>query len=167
MSANSDIVLQQTETDLTFTQIHDAPKALVFLAFSKAEHLKQWWGPPGCSVVDCDVDFRTGGQWDYTIRTDSGEDHRARAVYKDIVPNEKIEFIDYFLDANGNVIENLPSKHVTIKFDGIGNQTELTVHVQLKSAAERQQLMDMGFLQGFSTALNQLAAYEKVIEKEN
>lgn len=167
MSANSDIVLRQTETDLTFTQIHDAPKELVFIAFSKAEHLKQWWGPPGCKIVKCEVDFQTGGQWDYTIRTDSGEEHRARAIYKEIIPNEKIEFIDYFLDESGKVIENMPSKHVTITFDGVGNQTELTVHVQLKTAAERQQLMNMGFLRGFSAALTQLVAYEKVIAKEN
>lgn len=167
MSANSDIVLRQTETDLTFTQIHDAPKELVFLAFSKAEHLKEWWGPPGCKVVECDVDFRTGGLWNYTIQTDAGEHHRARAIYKDIVPNEKIEFIDYFVAENGKIIENLPSKHVTIRFDGVGNQTELTVHVQLKTAAEREQLMNMGFLKGFSASLTQLAAYEKALAKEN
>lgn len=167
MSTPSDIVLRQTETDLTFTQIHDAPKELVFRAFSNAEHLKQWWGPPGCKVVECEVDFRIGGQWDYTIHTDTGEDHRARSIYKDIVPNEKIEFIDYFLDEHGKVIESLPSKHVTVRFDGISDQTELTVHVQLKTAAERQQLMNMGFLKGFSASLTQLVAYEKVLAKEN
>ncbi len=163
MNTASDLVVKQGETDLTFIQIMDAPRDLVFEAFSQAEHIKQWWMPTPCVMTACTVDFRIGGEWNYTVQLPDGSEHRARAVYKAIIPNEKIEFDDYFIDDKGKIVEGLPSKHVTVTFDGASDQTELTVYVQLHTAAERQQLIDMGFVQGFTTALGQLEKLVKSI----
>jgi uncharacterized protein YndB with AHSA1/START domain len=89
--------------------------------------------------------------------------HKARAIYREIVPSEKIVFDEHFLDDNGKTIESLPSKHTTIIFDEAGDQTELVINVQLRSAAERQKLVGMGFTKGFPAALNQLTSYIKTI----
>lgn len=48
---------------LTLERVFNAPRELVFQAFSEAEHLKQWWGPNGWSIPVCNVDFRPGGIW--------------------------------------------------------------------------------------------------------
>ncbi len=163
MSESSDLVVKQGDKDLTFTQILDAPRDIVFEAFSKAEHITQWWMPAPCVMIQCTVDFRPGGKWNYRVQLPDGSEHAARAVYKTIVANEKIEFNDYFVDDDGKIAEGLPSKHVTITFDEAGEQTELIVHAQLQTAAERQELVDMGFVQGFSTALGQLVEVIKSI----
>lgn len=165
MNATSDLVVKQGETDLTFIQILDAPREVVFEAFSTAEHLKKWWMPAPCIMVNCTVDFRPGGEWNYTVQLPDGSQHSARSVYKEIVPNEKIEFDDFFIDENGKIIESLPSKHLTVTFDQAGEQTELVVHAQLKTAVERQKLVDMGFVQGFSTAVSQLVELIKGMQK--
>ncbi|GAA3332740.1 hypothetical protein GCM10020331_094020 [Ectobacillus funiculus] len=75
----------------------DAPRELVFKAFSEAEHLKHWWGPRGWTLTVCNIDFRPGGTWHYCMKcidekqgdfftdTNLGE----KAVYLEIVEAEK------------------------------------------------------------------------------
>lgn len=163
MKTAGDLVIKQGETEITFTQILDAPRDIVFEAFSKAEHIRAWWLPAPCIMTQCTVDFRPGGVWRYAVQLPDGMHHNVRAIFRTIAPNETIEFDDYFVDDNDKIIDGLPSKHVTIRFDQAGEQTELIVHVQLQSVPERQKLVDMGFLQGFSTALGQLT---KLIESK-
>lgn len=164
MNALSDLVVKQGETDLTFTQILDAPRAVVFEAFSSAEHLKHWWMPAPCVMTNCTVDFRPGGEWNYTVQLPDGSLHRARSVYTEIVPGKRIELDDSFVDESGKVIEGLPSKHLSITFEEAGAQTELVVYAKLQTAAERQKLVDMGFVPGFTTALNQLVERLKTMQ---
>lgn len=159
MSVASDLVVRQGEKDITFIQILEVPKDVVFTAFSSAEHLRKWWMPEPCVMTECTVDFRPGGKWDYEVEVPGGERHRARVVYEEIIPEEKIVAMDYFLDSSGKILEGLPSKRLTITFDGAGNETELKVHIQLQSAAERQKLVGMGFVPGFTTAIKQLIQF--------
>ena len=163
MSQSSDLIVRQGDKDLTFIQILDAPREVVFEAFSKAEHITQWWMPAPCIMIQCTIDFRPGGEWNYRVQLPGGNEHSAKAVYKTIIPNKKIEFVDYFVDDEGKVIEDLPSKHVTITFDAAGEQTELVFNAALKTATERQKQVDMGFVTGFSAALNQLVEVIKSI----
>lgn len=144
------------ETELTFTRIFDAPRELVFKAFSEAEQIRQWWPPQGWTMPVCRLDFRPGGEWIYNFRNSDGEEHWSKAVYDEIVPVEKIVYTDWFIDAQGNVIQGLPSKQVTMTFDDLDGKTQLNVHVQLKSAADRKKLVEMGFMQGFTQTLNNL-----------
>lgn len=150
------IAIEQTETDLTFIQVLDAPRELLFKVFSESEHVKQWWGPEGWAMPICTIDFRPGGVWHYCIRNAEGEEHWAKAKYHEIVPPERIVFTDNLVDVQGNPIEGLPPKRVTVTFDGIDGKTRLRVHVQLESAADRQKLVDMGFARHFPETLHHL-----------
>ena len=62
------IAIEQSDTELTFTQFLNAPRELMFKVFSESEHVKQWWGPEGWMMPVCDIDFRPGGTWLYCIR---------------------------------------------------------------------------------------------------
>jgi len=157
MNLDNAIDIAQTDKEITFSLVLDAPRQLVFKTFSQAEHLKQWWGPKACPVTNCTIDFRIGGEWRYSIQTPDGEDHWAKAIYDEIVPNERIVFTDYFIKADGSVIKSLPSKQVIVSLNDTNGQTQLDVHVLLASVAERQKLVDMGFLPGFTDALNNLS----------
>ncbi len=156
MSTASAIAVEQTDTDLTFTQVLDAPRELIFKVFSESEHVKQWWGPEGWTMPVCTIDFRPGGTWHYCIRNSEGEEHWAKAEYHEIVPPERIVYIDNMVDALGNPIEGLPSKRVTVTLDDVDGKTRLRVHVQLESAVDCKKLVDMGFVQHFPETLNHL-----------
>jgi uncharacterized protein YndB with AHSA1/START domain len=92
-----------------------APRERVFAALSDESQLRQWWGPPSHPVVDCSVDFRPGGVWHYRLRglTD-GVELWARSVYRDIVPPERITYLERSSDADGRVTDDRPAAFVTI-----------------------------------------------------
>ena len=150
------IAIEQSNSDLTFTQVLNAPRELIFKAFSESEHVKQWWGPEGWAVPVCTIDFQPGGIWLYCIRNTEGEEHWTKAVYREIVPPERIVFTDNLVDASGNPIKGLPPKRVIVTLDDANGKTRLRVHVQLESAADRQKLVDMGFVRHFPETLNNL-----------
>ncbi|MDN5274621.1 MAG: hypothetical protein JWP06_522 [Candidatus Saccharibacteria bacterium] len=156
MDLSRAIDIVQTDTEISFSLVLDAPRELVFQTFSEAEHLRKWWGPKNCPVSSCTVDFRVGGEWRYSLRTSGGEEHWAKAIYDEITVNERIVFTDYFSTAEGDVIDGKPSKKVAVTFDDVNRETHVNIHVQLASVAERQQLVDMGFMPGFQSALANL-----------
>ncbi len=145
-----------SDRELIFTRIFDAPRALVFKAFSEAEQVRQWWPPKGWEMPVCSLDFRPGGEWRYCFRNAAGEEHWARAIYHKIVPPEQIVFSDEFIDAQGNVIAGLPSKTFTLTFADLGSRTQLTVLVQLASPDNLRKLVEMGFKQGFTETMSNL-----------
>src|SRR5690606_503494 len=117
---------------LILERIFDAPRELVFQAYTKAEHLKQWWGPRGWQLTVCDIDFRPGGVWHYCMKCldknlgDSyGMESWGKAVYEDIVTFEKIVYTDYFSDADANEIEGMPSSDITLLFIEHEGKTKL------------------------------------------
>ncbi len=146
----------QMTGEITFTRVFDAPRELVFRAFSEPEQVRQWWGPTGWTMPVCTIDFRPGGEWHYCISNAAGEEHCARAVYHEIVVPEKIVFSDAMVDAQGQVIEALPKKRTTVIFADLGEKTQITVQVQAVSPADLEKLLAMGFKQGFGQALNNL-----------
>jgi len=149
----------QEDTELTFSRIYDAPRELVFKAFSEPGQISQWWPPKGWAMPVCSIDFRPGGEWRYCFRNAAGEEHWSRAVYHKIIPQQLIVYSDEFIDAQGNIITGLPSKTVTVTFDDLDGKTRLTVMVLLATAADRQKLVEMGFIRGFTETLGNLERY--------
>jgi len=108
--------------ELILERVFNAPRELVFQAFSKAEHLKRWWSTKGWSTPVCEVDFRPGGVWFYCMKCSDesqeeyGMESWGKAVYEDIKEPERIVFIDSFADAEGNIVEEMPLTKMTITF---------------------------------------------------
>lgn len=80
------------DTDIEMSREFDAPKHLVFLAHTKCEHMKRWWGPRGFEFAECSIDFREGGKWRIVQRDLEGNLHAFRGEYRRIVPDELIEW---------------------------------------------------------------------------
>jgi len=72
MPANAGAAEPEADRELTITRSFDAPARLLFLAWSKPEHLKKWFGPVGYPVTMCEMDFRKGGQWRAAMTGPSG-----------------------------------------------------------------------------------------------
>lgn len=105
---------------LVITREYKAPRTLVFEAWSKAEHLEKWFGPDGFTVT-CSIDFRTGGKMELTMEG-YGMKNTVHGVYRQIVPNERIEWVFTFDDIPGH---DIPT---TITFEDAGpGKTRLSV----------------------------------------
>ena len=91
------------DLEIEMTREFDAPRDLVFLAHSSAEHMKHWWGPRSMEIVLCEVDFRVGGKWRIVQRTPDGTEYGFRGEYREIVPNEKITWTFEFEGMPGSI----------------------------------------------------------------
>jgi len=157
---NSDVAVKQNDTELVFTQVLDAPRELVYQAFSDEKRVQHWWMPaPGWTTPVCTIDFKVGGEWRYCFRSPEGQESWAKSIYQKITPPKEVVFIDNLTDADGNFLENFPAKLTTITFTDLGDKTRIEIQVKLATAEDTEQLVKMGFISGFTATLNQLAQY--------
>src|SRR5437764_14369200 len=82
-------VTTPTDREIVMTRVFDAPRHLVWDAFTKPELLKRWFGPRGWSMVVCEVDLHVGGGFRFVLRSPDGKDMGMRGVYREIVPPER------------------------------------------------------------------------------
>ncbi len=152
--------------ELVIERVFQAPRELVFKAYSSAEHLKKWWGPRGWELTVCNIDFRPGGVWHYCMKCLDenqgdfyGMESWGKGVYHEIVDAEKIVYTDYFSDAEGNVSDLGAPGEVTLNFVDEGGATRLVNRVVYPSAEALKAVLDMGMEQGFAETLDRLAEF--------
>ncbi|TGK18212.1 SRPBCC family protein [Leptospira kmetyi] len=104
----------QTSKDLVITRIFNAPREIVFDAWTVPEQLKQWWGPNGFTTPVCKVDFRVGGRFLFCMRAPDGQEFWSTGEYREIARPEKIVQTDSFADKDGNPV---PASHYGMQGD--------------------------------------------------
>ncbi|HEX8816282.1 MAG TPA: SRPBCC domain-containing protein [Terriglobales bacterium] len=149
---------------LVVTRVFDAPRELVWKAWTDPKYVKQWWGPKGFTAPFCQMDFRVGGKFLYCMRTPDGQEGWTAGEYYEIVPQEKIVSSMYFSDSEGNKMEaaELGSEHEaiegardTILFEDLGNgQTKVT----FIGNETMQNAIQTGQLEGMKQTLDKVAA---------
>jgi len=107
--------------ELRMTRVFDAPRPLVFEAWSKAEYVSRWFTPAPLTTPSCEVDFRSGGAFRLVMRMPDGTDFPMDATFTEIVPGERIRFSAKIHDG----VELATT--VTFADEGAG-QTRLDVH---------------------------------------
>ncbi|AHV99595.1 SRPBCC domain-containing protein [Paenibacillus sp. 7124] len=152
--------------ELVLERVFDAPRELVFKAFSEAEHLKHWWGPRGWTLPVCNIDFRPGGVWHYCMKCVDekqgdfyGMESWGKAVYEEIVEPESIVYTDYFSDAEGNVTDGMPSSQITMIFVEQEGKTKVISRGRFESAEALKTVMEMGMEQGITETWDRLEEY--------
>ena len=152
--------------ELVFEREFAAPRELVFKAFAEAEHLRHWWGPRGWEVVHCTVDFRSGGVWHYGFKCMDpkqgdfyGVTSWGKAVYEEIVDGEKIVYIDYFSDEEGNISQELPPGTITLLFLEQDGRTRLVSRSRYETEEALKTVIEMGMEQGYAETLDRLEEY--------
>jgi len=111
--------------ELWITRTFDAPRELVFRAWTEPERAKHWFAPAGCTVESCTMDLRPGGAWRSCMRWPDGSDHWQGGVFREIVPPDRLVFTFAWEDEAGR------PKHesvVTVRLADLGGKTELTFH---------------------------------------
>ena len=149
---------------MVVTRIFDAPRELVWKAWTDPKYVMQWWGPKGFTSPVCKMDFRVGGKFLYCMRTPDGQEGWNAGEYHEIVPHEKIVSSMYFSDSKGNKVEpaQLGIEHEAIDgaydvtiFEDLGNgQTKLT----FIGNETMQNAMKSGQLEDTKKILDKLAA---------
>jgi len=149
---------------MVITRVFDAPRELVWKAWTDPTYIMQWWGPKGFTAPACKMDFRVGGKLLCCMRSPDGQEGWNAIEYHEIVPYEKIVSLMYFSDSEGNRIDpaELGIEHEAIEdaydvtlFEDLGNgQTKLTFigNEPMESAK------DSGQLEGWNEFFDKLAA---------
>lgn len=137
--------------DVTISRVFDAPARLLFEAYSKPEHIKQWFGPVGWPVTLAEIDFRVGGAFRFAMTGPSGEQNTPfGGDYLEIIPNRKIVYDNGFHEPGAEKMI------VTVTFDEVDGRTTLTLHTQFPSREMYDIHVGGGFEVGTNSGLDQL-----------
>ncbi len=156
--------------DFVLSRVFDAPRELVWKAFTEPERMKQWWGPKGFTVIASKMDLRPGGTYHYGLKAPDGTPMWGKFVFREIVPLTRMVFISSFSDEAGGTTHHpmaptWPREMLSIfTFEDIaGGKTRFTVRWSPHNATEEERkTFDAGqasMQQGWSGTLDQLTAY--------
>src|SRR5436190_4039244 len=93
----------ESHQEFVVTRVLDAPRELVWQAWTEAERLAQWWGPKGSTIRVIKVDLKPGGIFHYAMQFQPGHDMFGRFVYREVAAPERLVFVSSFSDAAGGV----------------------------------------------------------------
>ena len=148
---------------IILTREFDAPRELVWKAWTDAELLKRWWGPIPFTSPSAQIDLRVGGKYVFCMRSPEGQDFWVCGVYREITPYDRIVFTDSFADEHGNIV---PASHysmtgdfplellVTVTFEDLGSdKTRQTLRHEGVPEGEVREMTAAGW----STSFDKLA----------
>jgi uncharacterized protein YndB with AHSA1/START domain len=104
MTAANSRETEVEEQVLVITRVFDAPRDLVWKAWTEPERLMRWWGPKDYTLVACKIDLRVGGDYLFCERSAGGQDYWSTGVYREVVPPERLVCTYSFADENGNPV---------------------------------------------------------------
>jgi len=153
MGAAANLVTEPADRVLVITRIFDAPRSLVFKAWTEPEHMVNWFGPRGFTSKVLKNDLRPGGAYRIHMRGPDGDDHWSQGVFREIVPPERLVMVGSWADADGNPTR--PETTLTLLFEDVGGKTRLTLHNAVFESVTARDLHEGGW----STSLDCLAEY--------
>jgi uncharacterized protein YndB with AHSA1/START domain len=150
--------------EIATTRVFDAPRDLVFDAWTSPEHVGQWWGPNGFTTTTHSMDVRPGGEWIFVMHGPDGTDYKNRIVYREVVRPERLVY-DH---VSG------PLFRATVIFEAEGRKTRIRMQMLFETAELRKKVAEeYGAVEGLEQTLNHLgehvakmAAEEFVITRE-
>jgi len=140
------------ERELVITRIFDAPRELVFTAWTEPDRAVRWWGPQGFTTARYEIDFRPGGAYRVCMRSPEGTEHWQRGMCRELVEPERLVFTFAWEDAQGRPGHETV---VTVTFAEYGAKTKLTLHQAVFETVTARDLHQGGW----TSALECLADY--------
>jgi len=153
------------DRELVITREFNAPRQLVWDAWTKPEHREKWFGPKGYTIKVISCDFREGGKWSEKMIGPEGE-FPYSGMYKEIVPIEKIVSTDDFDEATKEQMPELPEGMVvTTLFDDKGERTGVTIRTLHPTVEDLKKHEAMGVVEGWGSTLDNLVEYLAELQK--
>jgi uncharacterized protein YndB with AHSA1/START domain len=149
-TTNSAVVTLPTDTQILIIRQFDAPRHLVYRAFTTPELIKRWWGGERGEVTSAEVELRPGGTWRYVMIANGGFEVAFHGEYREIVPNEQIVTTDVF--------EGMPDAAAvtTTTFAEKDGCTTLSILVEHSSQQNRDAHINSGMEGGMQESMNKL-----------
>ncbi|HJY16118.1 MAG TPA: SRPBCC family protein [Xanthobacteraceae bacterium] len=159
MAATNSLDLSSDLRSIIGMREFDAPRELVFSAFTDPTHLARWWGPNGFTTTTSSFDLRPGGVWRFVMHGPDGRDYQNRITFEEVVRPERL----VYRHGGGDDVEPVQLRQ-TITFEDLGGRTRITWRGDFPSAAKRDRVIkeykaDVGLVQ----TLARLAEYVKEI----
>jgi uncharacterized protein YndB with AHSA1/START domain len=160
--AKGNVAGERGKQEVFITRLFDAPREMVWQAWTKPEHFMLWWGPRDFTCPYCEMDLREGGKYLNCMRSPEGKEYWGTGVFQEIIPMERLVFTDSFADENGNVVPgtyygmspDFPLEMlVIVTFEDQDGKTKMTLrHIGLPAGPDSE-----GTHQGWSESFDKLA----------
>ena len=149
-SSGTATVTLPADEQILITREFDAPKHLVYEAWTTPELVKRWWSANRGEMTIAEIDLRVGGRWRYVMVTDGGFEVAFHGEYREIVPNERIVSTEAY--------EGMPEAEAvnTLTFTEVDGRTTLTILVQQTSKEDRDAHINSGMEAGMQEAMDLL-----------
>ena len=155
MPAKSSAAPQTSDREIVIARVLNAPRELVFAAWTDPKHVAQWWGPNGFTNTIHEMDVRPGGIWRFIMHGPDGVDYPNKIVFIEVVKPERLVY-----DHSGEGDNDDVQFSVTVTFVEQAGKTHLTMRSLFKSAAERDKVVkDYGAIEGGNQTLDRLQTY--------
>jgi uncharacterized protein YndB with AHSA1/START domain len=145
-----------TDEQILITRDFEAPRHLVYKAFTTPELVKRWWNAKRGEVTVCEIDLRVGGKWRYVMVADGGFEVGFHGEYREIVPNERIVSTEIFEGLPEGVSEEDGGTVNTATFTENDGRTTLTILVQATNRVSRDAIIESGMEAGLQDAMDLL-----------
>jgi uncharacterized protein YndB with AHSA1/START domain len=142
------------DREIVITRMIDAPRQLVFEAFTEDRHLSRWWGPNGFTTTTRAFEFRVGGEWDFEMHGPDGTDYQEWITWTEISPPERIELVHGESRDDPNAFESV----LTFATEGAATRIEMRTLFPTKAARD-EAVVKYHAVEGGQQTLGNLAAY--------
>ncbi|HEY6269280.1 MAG TPA: SRPBCC domain-containing protein [Candidatus Acidoferrum sp.] len=155
MAEKRNISLEDTSArEIVLTRVFDAPREVVWNAWTDPEQVVQWWGPRGFTITIHEMDVRPGGVWRHTMHGPAGTDYFNKSTFIEVVKPERI----VYSNSGGKKGDSGAQFEATWIFEAQGDKTKLTLRMVFPSASAREHVVQTyGAIEGGKQTLDRLA----------
>jgi uncharacterized protein YndB with AHSA1/START domain len=153
-SSGTAILTLPTDEQILITREFDAPKHLVYRAWTTPELVKRWWHANRGEVTVVEIDLRVGGKWRYVMVADDGFEVGFHGEYREVVADERIVTTEIYEGLPAGVAEEDAATVNTATFIEMDGRTTVTLLIQATSKVSRDAIIDSGMEAGLQDALD-------------
>jgi uncharacterized protein YndB with AHSA1/START domain len=143
-----------SERSIRLERVFNAPRELVFAAWTQPEHVRQWWGQKGSTMTLCEIDLRPGGEWRYVELAADGNEYPFCGEYIEVSPPERLVHTFVFDVEPFNARPAV----VTVTFEDIGGMTRMTETTVFQTVEDRDAMIESGMEGGARESCERLDA---------
>jgi len=143
------------ERRVFIVRVFDAPRELVWRAWTEPQHMAKWFGPKDFTIPNCEVDPRVGGLLRVTMRSPDGQNYPMKGIFREVVKPERLSFSNIAIDNDGN---HLLEGVTTVTFEDLGGKTKMTLDAHAVGLVPQAPAMLAGMEAGWSGSFDKLAA---------
>jgi uncharacterized protein YndB with AHSA1/START domain len=155
-SSGTAMLTLPTDEQILITREFDAPKHLVYKAYTTPELVKRWWSGKRGEVMTCEIDLRVGGRWRYVMVSSGGFEVGFHGEFREIVPNERIVSTEVYEGPEAEGLSEADAPVNTVTFTEVDGRTTLTLLTQTTSKELRDAIIDSGMEAGMQEGMDLL-----------